>query len=220
MSTVQISLYSVTDLKNNTDDTIPVYLNSLKFNQSHYLSDVRLAIGYVAILIAAATFFWDYKYGFETTKVYTGFAVVIYTILNSILTIWVTFVEKRIIYVGTNCNGDRIQISSKSDKYVPVYNLTVTTCLRNQPEKLHTIVLKKSFSDWFNQAGYLVPSRLQHMLASNVPVIGAADPERVTLSNLLTEEKAAPSAESSGVDIVQGPNIRVSTSGKKRGHKA
>ncbi len=37
------------DLKNTSDDAIPNYLNSLKIKQSHYLTDVRLALGYSAL---------------------------------------------------------------------------------------------------------------------------------------------------------------------------
>jgi len=80
----------------------------LKFKQSHYLSDVRLAIGYAAFLISAATFAWDYQFGFESTKYYTAAAVLLYTCLNGALTYWQWFIEKGKIYVGTSANGDRV----------------------------------------------------------------------------------------------------------------
>lgn len=179
MSNEKISLYSLNDLKNNSDDALQTYLNSIKFRQSHRLCDIRLALGYAGISISAITFFWDYKFGFDSTKVYTSIAVLLYTIINGILTYWMTFIEKDIIYIGTNPKGDKIQISSKTTKHVPIYNLTITTYPKGQPQKPQSQTLNKSFNEWFNKAGYFVPLSFQQMLASNVPLIGAADPTRV-----------------------------------------
>lgn len=97
-----------TDLKNTTDDAIPNYLNSLKFKQTFFLSDVRLGLGYSAFLIAAACFAWDYKLGFENTKIYTAVAVAVYTILNGLLTFWMMFVEKGVVYQGTSPSGEKV----------------------------------------------------------------------------------------------------------------
>lgn len=97
-----------TDLKNTSDDAIPNYLNSLKFRQSHTLTDVRLALGYSAFGIAAACFLWDYKLGFENTKHFTAAAVAVYTLVNTALTLWITFREKGVIYEGTSPSGEKV----------------------------------------------------------------------------------------------------------------
>jgi signal peptidase complex subunit 2 len=89
------------DLKNTTDDALPNYLNSLKFKQSHYLTDVRLGLGYTAIVIAAAVFYLDYKLGWDKTKDLTFWAVIVYFALNSALTLWIWGVEKGKIYTGS-----------------------------------------------------------------------------------------------------------------------
>lgn len=107
------SLYSdtvATDLKNTADDAIPNYLNSLKFKQTHFLSDVRLGLGYTAFIICAACFAWDYKLGFEDTKIYTTIAVALYTILNGALTFWMMFVEKGVVYQGTTPSGEKVAL--------------------------------------------------------------------------------------------------------------
>lgn len=88
------------DLKNTSDDALQNYLNSLKFKQIHTKTDVRLALGYTAFAIAAACFAWDYKFGFESTKWITAGAVVLYTILNGALTLWIWLVERGTIYEG------------------------------------------------------------------------------------------------------------------------
>ena len=100
-----------TDLKNTSDDAIPNYLNSLKFRQSHTLTDVRLALGYSAFGIAAACFLWDYKLGFENTKHFTAAAVAVYTLVNTALTLWITFREKGVIYEGTSPSGEKVRHS-------------------------------------------------------------------------------------------------------------
>lgn len=94
-----ISLYSV-DLKNTTDDALPNYLTSLKFEQSHFLTDVRLVLGYSAVLIAAITFAFDYKLGWDKTKDHTFWAVIAYFVLNGALTVWIWGIEKGKVFAG------------------------------------------------------------------------------------------------------------------------
>ena len=89
-----------TDLKNTTDDALPNYLTSLKFKQSHFFTDVRLALGYSAVVIAATTFYADYKLGWDKTKFWTCWAVLVYFFLNGALTFWIWGVEKGIVFAG------------------------------------------------------------------------------------------------------------------------
>lgn len=99
------------DLKNTSDDAIPNYLNSLKFKQIHTLTDTRLALGYSAFAIAGACFAWDYKFGFESTKYYTAAAVAVYALLNAVLTYWIAYVEKGVVYQGVAPSGDKVRLS-------------------------------------------------------------------------------------------------------------
>lgn len=101
---------NASDLKNTSDDALPNYLNSLKFKQSHTLTDVRLAVGYGAFVLAAACFGWDYRFGFDNTKYYTAGAVVAYAVLNAFLTFWITSVERGTVYQGTAPSGERVSL--------------------------------------------------------------------------------------------------------------
>ncbi|PBP23307.1 microsomal signal peptidase 25 kDa subunit [Diplocarpon rosae] len=226
VSQEKISVHSLADLKNTSDDAVPVYLNSLSFKQSHTLTDIRLALGYSAFAICAATFCWDYKFGFDSTKHYTAVAVALYTLLNGILTLWIWGVEKGTIYVGSNASGDKIQIATKTDKHVPIYNLTVTTWKGGKGKGV-TTGLKKPFTKWFNREGAFVALPFQQMLASGIEVVGKADPVRVvkTEKKLMSVEDegktmddkwASLLAESSGVDVEE----TTPTKGKKRSKKA
>jgi len=173
------------DLKNTSDDAVPTYLNSLKFKQSHLLSDVRLALGYTAFAICAATFAWDYKLGFESTKLYTTIAVVLYSIINGFLTFWIWGVEKGAIYIGTSPSGEKIEIFSSTTKHVPLYKLVIKTTGKDGKVKEQRV--QKSFTKWFDEAGHFVALPFQQMFASNVEAIGKVDPTRVVV-----EEKKIP----------------------------
>lgn len=43
-------------------------LNDLQFTQDHTHTDVKLLLGWIGVIVAAATTGWSYKYGFEATK--------------------------------------------------------------------------------------------------------------------------------------------------------
>ncbi|KAI9746130.1 MAG: hypothetical protein M1818_000811 [Claussenomyces sp. TS43310] len=180
---IKVSVYSLADLKNTSDDAIPNYLNSLGFKQNHTLSDVRLALGYAAFAVSAFTFYWDYKLGFENTKYYTAAAVALYTCLNGGLTFWIWAVEKGLVYAGTSPTGDKIEISTSAKKNVPVYNLSITYYDAAQPTVDHTIKVARPFMQWFDAAGHFIPLPFQQMFAGEVPLIGKADPMKAVTAS-------------------------------------
>ncbi len=66
-----------------------------------------MALGYTAVVIAAVTFYFDYRLGWDKTKGWTLWAVVAYFILNSGLTYWIWAVEKGKVFVGEK-NGAQV----------------------------------------------------------------------------------------------------------------
>lgn len=233
------SLYSdtvATDLKNTADDAIPNYLNSLKFKQTHFLSDVRLGLGYTAFVICAACFAWDYKLGFEDTKIYTAIAVALYTLLNGVLTFWMMFVEKGVVYQGTTPSGEKvtrkpghewtavqqltrewqqITVVSTTKKLDPTYRLSIT--VTDKSAKSHIIEVAKPFASFFDESGYFVAVPFQQILATAVPVIGKLDPRRIKSESqdmlnanpeLLDAILAANNGASTGADASEGGRQR------------
>jgi hypothetical protein len=95
-----ISPHSLNDLKTTTDDALGNYLRGLHFTQDNSRLDTRLAIGYLSVIIAAATFAADYKLGWEATKHWTAAAVAAYAVLNGVLTWWMWGVEKGTVFEG------------------------------------------------------------------------------------------------------------------------
>ncbi|KAK4127188.1 hypothetical protein N657DRAFT_611577 [Parathielavia appendiculata] len=190
----KITVYNLADLKNTSDDAIPNYLNSLGFTQSHRLTDVRLALGYTAFALAAACFAWDYKFGFDSTKHLTAAAVALYTLLNGLLTLWVCYVERGTVYVGTApsaAGGETVRISTATKKNVPTYHVTVEVTGKGGKEVVETVKVSRSFTEWFDGAGRFVAAPFQAMLAGSVGVIGRADPKRAAKAR---EEADGPAA--------------------------
>jgi len=191
----KISVHSLPDLKNTSDDALPTYLNSIGFKQSHTLSDTRLVIGYLAFAICAATFTWDYKLGFADTKYYTAAAVAVYALLNGVLTFWIWGVEKGTVYVGVK-DGRKIEIATSTTKHVPTYNVTFT---EHSPKSKSPTITKtaRPFSEWFDAEGHFHTIPFQEMLATKSTLIGAADPKRVASAK---ERKTKERKEKYGVD--------------------
>ena len=100
------------DLKNATDDALAPYLTKLPspytFTPSYYHTNTRLALGYSAVLIAAVTFYADWKLGWDATKRYTLVACVVYFVLNSLLTYWIWRVERGRVFVGRRKGGQKV----------------------------------------------------------------------------------------------------------------
>ncbi|KIW51051.1 hypothetical protein PV05_09806 [Exophiala xenobiotica] len=176
----KVSLYSVNDLKNATDDALAPYLTSLSkpytFKQQHYTTNIRLILGYTAVIIAGVLFYADYKLGWDATKAYTGPACVAYFVLNSALTYWIWAVEAGTVFVGTREGGQKLRLKSSTQKYKPMYKLKVTYEAPSG-KKWEDKEVEGSFTQWFNTHGYLQKKELHSWLAENIEVLGVAQKE-------------------------------------------
>ncbi|KAJ0287824.1 hypothetical protein Brms1b_003148 [Colletotrichum noveboracense] len=218
-SSERITVHNLADLKNTSDDALPNYLNSLKFTQSHTLTDVRLGLGWGAFLIAAACFGWDYKFGFDATKYCTAAAVVVYSILNGALTLWIWLKEAGTVYEGTSPSGEKlgqINIATSTKKNVPIYNMKITITPKNGASK--TLELAKPFNQWFDSQGHFVASPFQEILATNIPTIGKLDPKRVqsTSQTYSPDVLDALYAESTATGSGRGAEAAAKGSSKRR----
>ncbi|KAF2226586.1 microsomal signal peptidase 25 kDa subunit-domain-containing protein [Elsinoe ampelina] len=175
----KISPYNLADCKNTTDDALQNYLNGLKFQQSHYYTDVKLGLGYAALVICAITFAYDYKLGFEATKYWTAATVVAYFLLDGAFTYWLWFVEKDIIYTG-DAKGRKITISSWTRKLDPNYRLKIKSAATAGSKEWQESEVSAPFTNWFTADGVFVPQPFQQWLASSVSFVGEADPKNAS----------------------------------------
>ena len=154
------------------------------------LTDIRLGLGYAAVVIAAATFYLDYKFGWEKTKDYTLWAVVVYFALNSALTLWIWAVEKGKIYSGssgdvlvchasihkTSPNVLQITIASSVTKHYPSYKLKIRQTKPSKGDSLDwdEMDIEAPFTKWFTSDGQFVAKPFQQWLSSEIPLIREA----------------------------------------------
>lgn len=106
------------ELKSTSDDAIGPYLTSLPapytFTADNTKSNIRLCLGYVAVSIAAVSFYVDYAKGWEATKQWILPAVIAYFILNVALTMWIWTVEAGQVFEGTRHSGERVRLRQSS----------------------------------------------------------------------------------------------------------
>ena len=82
-------------------------------------------------------------------------------------------------------DAGQLSLSSSVTKHKPIYNLNVryrTSSARSgssNAETWQTIELAAPFTKWFSAEGYFVAKPFQQWLASEIPVVGAADPGNV-----------------------------------------
>ncbi|KAL1879568.1 signal peptidase complex subunit spc2 [Paecilomyces lecythidis] len=199
----KVPVYSVNDLKNTTDDALAPYLANLPepytFTQDHTLSNVRFALGYSAVAIAAGIFYVDRKLGWESTNApWVLPAVVVYFALNSILTYWVWGVEAGEVFRGKRKTGEKvwladffmirieetiravfasqITVRSSAKKHSPLYKLNVKY---TSPEGrvLQEKDIETSFTAWFSSDGVFHPEPFRQWLAKEIEVLGLASKE-------------------------------------------
>ena len=223
------------DLKNTSDDALANYLNSLGFRQSHFLEDVRLGLGYAALLVAAACFAWDYKLGWEATKLWTACAVGFYAALNGGLSLWVWLVEQGTVYQGTAKDGRQLYIATSAKKGDPTYRLKVAILdagAGKEGADAKGFEFEAPFASFFNDAGFFVPEPFQRLLVKNISVVAAADPKRAaalteTKTADVKEEKSSASADTQALldgnpellDAVLQAEAQTTGAEKKKGGK-
>ncbi|OAX77818.1 hypothetical protein ACJ72_07881 [Emergomyces africanus] len=105
MASPKVPVYSLAELKNATDDAITPYLTSIpkpyNFTADNFKSNVRLILGYAAVIISGASFYVERQLGWKISNSWTTAAVVAYFILNLAYNIWVWLVEAGQVFEGS-----------------------------------------------------------------------------------------------------------------------
>lgn len=72
----------------------------------------------------------------------------------------------------------QVRIASHTKKHIPIYecDVVLTPAGSTLAQKIH---IRAPMTRWFTADGYFVAKPFQQWLASEVPVIGAADPNNV-----------------------------------------
>lgn len=154
-------------------------MKSLNYVQSHTLTDIRLALGYTAVLAVAVAAYYEYKLGFQQAKSWSMLSVGTYFILNGALYIWTTYVESDTVYVGKK--GDtwvqhpcmyslilQVEITTSVKKYEPTYNVVFRAYKKSDITNVANVTTKMGFNAWFDVEGTFVKKPFDNWLGDNV----------------------------------------------------
>ncbi|KAH8924498.1 hypothetical protein BT69DRAFT_1198431, partial [Atractiella rhizophila] len=99
--TIKVNIRNLADLKNACDDAVKEYFaRSGNFNRSYRHTDVRLVLGWTAVIIGTGGSAYGYMTPFHESKLIVGVCVAIYVILSSLLGLYITYVEGDNIFLG------------------------------------------------------------------------------------------------------------------------
>ncbi|KAG5361943.1 Signal peptidase complex subunit SPC2 [Yarrowia sp. C11] len=149
--TQAVNLYSTSELKKTSDEHIAYVFKELGYTQDHTLLDVRLAAGYASVILAAASFYLDYTFGFDFARPYLVYTVPLFFVLEFFVSGWLYFKERNVAYVGKK--GDtKVTVSTTAANPGVDYKIVVDV---NGGKK----TVDAKFNDWFDFNGFIVYSK-------------------------------------------------------------
>ena len=80
----------------------------------------------------------------------------------------------------------QISIASHTQKYDPTYRLTVNISSPGTPAP-KTLEISSSFTRWFDSDGFFVAKPFQQWLASEIQIVGEADPKNAEAAKKIQE---------------------------------
>ncbi|KAG5349447.1 hypothetical protein C0989_003878 [Termitomyces sp. Mn162] len=133
---IKVNNANLTELKHALDDALKRYLGRPDlFKQSYLHTDVRLALGWLSVFVAAGTALYGYKVEFEESKPLVWVGLLSYMALSVIQSLYAYFIEGNIVFVGRRKTfskriiTERITISSTTTPVKkskpPAYSLSL-----------------------------------------------------------------------------------------------
>lgn len=180
---VKINNSNLTDLKNACDDAVKRYLSRPElFKQIYLHTDVRLALGWSSVLVAAGTAFYGYKVEFEISKPVVWVGLSLYIFLTLIQTLYAYFIEGDTVFVGKRKTfskrivTERITLASRTEPVKqgkpPSYELTVSY-VRSTSNGKSLLAKgktrsKKEYNSFFDENGVMNQERFEQYVGELV----------------------------------------------------
>ncbi|KZT00499.1 uncharacterized protein LAESUDRAFT_745812 [Laetiporus sulphureus 93-53] len=134
---VKVNNASVTEMKHACDDALKRFLSRPElFKQIYTHTDIRLALGWASVFVAAGTALYGYRVEFEKSKPGVWAGLILYILLTTIQTLYAYLIEGDIVFVGKRKTfakrivTERITLSSTStpstSKSPPAHALSVS----------------------------------------------------------------------------------------------
>lgn len=127
-------------------------MEALGYEQSFTFSDIKLALGYVTVGIAALLFYLDKKFSFNETFYVVAGLVVLYGIVSLVMYYLNNSAKyKNTAYVGYNKHNKKISVHTWSTKYDPIYNVKIVV----EDNADSAFEGEIPFNKFFDEFGYL-----------------------------------------------------------------
>ncbi|KAJ0764433.1 putative signal peptidase I [Helianthus annuus] len=146
-------------IKHLLDETVTEIVTSRGYSEDVRLSNVRLLIGAIIIIIALLAQFYNKK--FPDNKNFLIGCIVSYVLFNGILQLIIYTKEKNAFLftyppAGSAYNSTGLMVSSKLPRFSDMYTLTIASADRKSISAKPTIEFTKSVTKWFTKDGVLV----------------------------------------------------------------
>lgn len=145
-------------IKHLLDESVSEIVASRGYNEDVRMSNVRLLIGTVIIVIALFAQFYHKK--FPENKNFLIGCILLYVLFNGILQLIVYTKEKNAILFTYppegSFNSTGLMISSKLPRFSDMYTLTIASADPQSISAKPTVEVTKSVTKWFTKEGVLV----------------------------------------------------------------
>ncbi|XP_024990833.1 probable signal peptidase complex subunit 2 [Cynara cardunculus var. scolymus] len=146
-------------IKHLLDESVSEIVTSRGYSEDVRMSNVRLLIGVIIIVIALFAQFYNKK--FPDNKNYLIGCIVLYVLFNGILQLIIYTKEKNAILftyppAGSAYNSTGLMISSKLPRFSDMYTLTIASADPKSISAKPTVEFTKSVTKWFTKDGVLV----------------------------------------------------------------
>ncbi|KAJ9105889.1 hypothetical protein QFC20_004224 [Naganishia adeliensis] len=214
LPSIHINKANLVELKHACDDAVKSIMKDYQFTEIHTHTDIKLALGWLAVLVAAGTAGYSYKVGFEETKGVATAGVIAYFILSGIQLLYAYYFEGSKIYIGKRKSLSKrietevIRISSRtlpsstSPPQPPRYLLNFS--YRRSANKNKSLIRRKrelveaSFGDLVDAKGGVEQERIRDWVGDVVGRVVGGSGEDLALQNEgATSNSTSPSRDKS-----------------------
>jgi len=175
---IKVDKWDGTALKNALDDVIrKIFTDDLKYSEKNLYVDIRLLLSTLGCAVALYALLYDYLHPFPASKLVLTVCVLTYFVLMSILTLFMTFVEKNIILVCRQREASGLDpdsewsIQTTLKRFDNMFTVEISRLDGTTQKKTHGSFVK-CVSSWVNVDGVVLVDKLKEdVMASHAMLV-------------------------------------------------
>ncbi|CAL0308928.1 unnamed protein product [Lupinus luteus] len=158
----KLNLLDHNSIKHTIDDSVSEIVKSGGYVEDVRLSNVKMLIGIIIIVIALFSQF--YKNKFPQNRDFLIACIILYVIFNVLLQLIIYTKEKNAILItyppAGSFTATGLVVSSKLPRFSDIYSLTIASADPKSVSANEPVHLTKSVTEWFTKDGILVEGRI------------------------------------------------------------